>query len=130
MTTNIIIRPAIDEDDRRRLREFTGATLGARGLLMLDTHLSRSRYRMDYTLLVESDGVLIGSALFRHIRLRMGAALIEAAEIEHLIIHQVDQQSILHMLIDMILQICLEQGLVLLLLHAQAQPYTVMGFAS
>ena len=129
MTTPIHIRPAIDEDDRRRLREFIGATQGARGLLILDIHLARARYRTDFTLLIERDGVLIGSALLRHIRLRLGGALIEAAEIEHLIIHQAHEQMVLHELVDVMLQICLEQGLVLLLLHAQAEPYLSMGFA-
>lgn len=129
MKTNITIRPAIDEEDRRRLREFIGATLGARGLMVLDTHLARARYCTDFTLLAESDSILIGCVLLRHVRLQLGAALIEAAEIERLIIHQIKDTQLLVSLIDTILKVCADQGLTLLLLHAEEQPYRDLGFA-
>jgi hypothetical protein len=83
MSSDLTTRAATPAD-RERLRALVLAERDQRALRELERHLTRPRYRPEYTRIAEQAGTLLGYALIGHERRRLGAATLETGCIEQL----------------------------------------------
>src|SRR5688500_14601481 len=124
MQSNPTARAAEMPDDLSRLRAFL-AEQGA-APYVLDRHLAGPRYRPALTRIAERSGTIAGCALLGHRRLRLGAALLEAGEIQRL--DALDADAFTALLGDC-LGTLVGEGLPLALAGSAGDRYTPFGFA-
>src|SRR5215216_8003545 len=117
MSTHLLVSSATTPADLDRLRMFV-AMRNAAALSILERHLARPRYRPALTRIAERDGQIAGYALIGHVRLRLGAATLEAGRIAALDVGsaQDDPDRFVALLGDC-LRVLMEEGLPLATLH-------------
>jgi hypothetical protein len=129
MNTGLQFSSAETPGDLDRLRAWVAAR-GAAGLVALERHLARPRYRPAFTRIAERDGQIVGYALLGHRRLRLGAATLEVGNIAAIDGGMAqDGSSVFAALLGDCLGVLVDEGLALATLHGSVADYSWFGFA-
>jgi len=116
---------SVTADDYAALQAFVTQTVGSTSLL--EQHWSRARYRSDFTIIVLHDGEIVGCALLGHIRLRIGAATLEAGIVD--LFATTDQGDLATALIGAMLSVLRDADLPLALITGDPATFEPFGFA-
>ncbi len=129
MQHHLAVRAVDSPADVNRLRAWLQNEAGDAATHELEQHLVRPRSQPGFTLLAEqADGMIVGAALLRHERLRLGAATLEAGV---LALHGVAMHHAAGVaaVLDAALHVLHEQDLPLLILHEAAAQFGAFGLA-
>jgi hypothetical protein len=127
MQHHLAVRAIDSPADLDRLRAWLQNEAGDAAIHEFDRHLVWPRYRPGFTLLAEQAGAVVGAALLRHERLRLGAATLDAGM---LALHGHARHAAgVAAALDAALQVLHDHNLPLLILHAAAAQVGAFGLA-
>jgi GNAT superfamily N-acetyltransferase len=130
MSVDIVIRAVATPDEQQRLAEFIHAGQGDDAARLFASHLAQARYRSAFTRAAFANNELIGYALIRHERRRLGVATLEVGWLDDIYVHPDWRgQDVFLALLGDYFGILVEHDFPFAMLHGPVKLYAPFGFA-
>ncbi|MCG8351487.1 MAG: GNAT family N-acetyltransferase [Chloroflexales bacterium] len=130
MSVDVTIRAIVELGEQQRLAEFIHARQGEDAARLFASHLAQARYRSAFTRAAFANNALIGYALIRHERRRLGVATLEVGWLDDIYIPPDWRgRGAFRALLGDYLGVLVEHDFPFAMLHGPVKLYAPFGFA-